>query len=75
MGIRASIDLKLDPSAAFDALVGELSTALLDFGLQFETGAHGRVMEGATEVGRVTSWQPNEKIALEWMALIGNLVK
>jgi len=66
MGIRASIDLKLDPSAAFDALVGELSTALLDLGMQFEPGAQGRVTEGAKEVGRVTSWQPNEKIALEW---------
>ena len=66
MGIRASIDLKLDSSAAFDALVSELSTALTDFGMQFEPGAHGRVMEDATEVGRVTSWQPNEKIALEW---------
>jgi len=66
MGIRTSIDLRLDPSAAFDALVGELSAALMDFEMQFEPGAHGRVMEGATEVGRVTSWQPNEKIELEW---------
>jgi SAM-dependent methyltransferase len=66
MGVRTSIDLRLDPSAAFDALVGELSTALLDFGMQFEPGAHGRVMEGATEVGRVTSWLPPEKIALQW---------
>jgi len=66
MGVRTSIDLKLDPSAAFDTLVAELSTALLDLGMQFEPGAHGRVTEGATVVGRVTSWQPNEKIALEW---------
>ena len=66
MGIRTSIDLKLDPAAAFNAMVGELSTALLDFGMQFEPGAQGRVMQGATEVGRVTSWQANEKIAMEW---------
>ena len=66
MGVRTSIDLRLDPSAAFDALVGELSTALLDLGMQFEPGAHGRIMEGAVEVGRVTSWRPPQKIALEW---------
>jgi len=66
MGIRTSIDLKLDPPAAFGALVGELSTALSELGMQFETEAHGRVREGAMEVGRVISWQPHERIALEW---------
>ena len=66
MAVRTCIDLRLDPSAAFDTLVGELSTALSDFGMQFEPGAQGRIMEGETEVGRVTSWQLNEKIALEW---------
>jgi SAM-dependent methyltransferase len=66
MSIRTSIDLKLEPSAAFDAIVGELSTALAALGMQFEAGVHGRVLEGATEVGRVISWQPHEKIVLEW---------
>ena len=66
MGIRTSIELKLDPSSAFAALVGELSMALSEHGMQFEAGAHGRVLQGATEVGRVTSWQPPEKITLEW---------
>jgi SAM-dependent methyltransferase len=66
MGIRASIDLKLGPSSAFDALVGELSTALSELGMRFEAGIHGRVLEGATEVGRVICWQPHEKIVLEW---------
>jgi ubiquinone/menaquinone biosynthesis C-methylase UbiE len=65
MGIRTSIDLKLDLAAAFDALVGELSTALSECGMQFEAGVHGRLLEGATEVGRVASWQPHEKIVLE----------
>jgi SAM-dependent methyltransferase len=66
MGIRTSIDLKLEPSAAFDALVGELSTALSGLGMQFEAGIHGRVLEGAMEVGCVICWQPHEKIVLEW---------
>ena len=66
MSIRTSIDLKLDLPSAFAALVGELSTALADLGMQFEAGDQGRVLDGATEVGRVTCWQPNERIVLEW---------
>jgi ubiquinone/menaquinone biosynthesis C-methylase UbiE len=66
MGIRTSIDLKLDLSSAFNALVGELSTALSELGMQFEAGVDGRVMEGSTEVGRVICWQPHERIVLEW---------
>jgi len=66
MGIRTSIDLKLESSSAFDAMVGELSTALSGVGMQFEAGANGRVLDGATEVGRVICWQPHEKIVLEW---------
>lgn len=68
MSIRTSIDLKLDSASAFAALVGELATALANIGMQFETGAHGRVLEGTTEVGRVICWQPHEKIVLEWRA-------
>ena len=66
MGIRTSIDLKLEPSSAFNALVGELSTGLSELGMQFEAGVNGRVLDGATEVGRVICWQPHEKIVLEW---------
>jgi SAM-dependent methyltransferase len=66
MGIRTNIDLKLDQPSAFDALVGELSTALSELGMQFEAGAQGRILDGAMEVGRVICWQPHEKIVLEW---------
>ena len=38
MSLRTSIDLKLDPPAAFAALVGELSMALADLGMQLEAG-------------------------------------
>jgi SAM-dependent methyltransferase len=66
MSVRTSIDLKLDLPSAFDALVGELSTALSALGMRFEVGTHGFVLDGAMEVGRVTCWQPQEKIVLEW---------
>ena len=68
MGIRVSVDLKLDLSSAFEAFVEELSTALSRLGLQFQAGAGGRVMEGDVEVGRVVRWQPSEEIVLEWHA-------
>ncbi len=68
MGIRTSVDLRLDPSSAFEAFVEELSTALSRLGMQFQPGADGRVMEGDVEVGRVVRWQPPEEIVLEWHA-------
>jgi ubiquinone/menaquinone biosynthesis C-methylase UbiE len=68
MSVRASIDLELDPAAAFDALVEELSTALGRLGMQFEPSVGGRVLEGAAEVGRVVRWLPPEEIALDWRA-------
>ena len=68
MDIRTSIDLSLNRSSAFDAVVEELSSALLRLGLKFQTGADGRVMEGDVQVGRVVRWRPPEEIALEWHA-------
>jgi ubiquinone/menaquinone biosynthesis C-methylase UbiE len=66
MGIRAGVDLKLDPLSAFQELVDELCMVLPKFGMQFEPGPGGRITEGNVEVGRVISWQPGEKVALEW---------
>ncbi|MGA2986913.1 MAG: methyltransferase domain-containing protein [Terriglobia bacterium] len=68
MSIRTSVDLKLDQSTAFEAMVDELSAALLRLGMQFQPGADGRVIEGDVEVGRVVRWQPPEEIVLEWRA-------
>jgi SAM-dependent methyltransferase/uncharacterized protein YndB with AHSA1/START domain len=68
MGIRASVDLRLEPSLAFEAFVEELSTALSRLGMRLQAGADGRVIEGDVEVGRVVRWQPPEEIVLEWHA-------
>ncbi len=68
MGIRTSVDLRLDPSLAFQAMVEELSTALARLGMQFQPEADGRVMERAVEVGRLVRWRPPEEIELEWHA-------
>jgi SAM-dependent methyltransferase len=66
MGIRASVDLRLDSHSAFQEFIEELSLALPKLGMQFEAGPSGRITEGNVEVGRVVTWQPGEKVALEW---------
>jgi SAM-dependent methyltransferase len=68
MGIRTSVDLKLEPSSAFAAFVEELSAALARLGMEFQPGINGRVMEGIVEVGRVVRWKPPKEIVLEWHA-------
>ena len=68
MSIRISVDLRLDRSSAFEALIEELITALARLGMQFEPGVDGRVMEGNVEVGRVGRWRPPEEIVIEWHA-------
>ncbi len=64
--VRASIDVALEPSVAFDVLVEELASALARVGIRFEAGAEGRVAEGAVEVGRVVSWERGRRIVVQW---------
>ncbi len=65
-GVRASIDLSLEPLATFNVFVEELSEALARLGMRLDPGPGGRVTEGNAEVGRIVSWQPGEEIVLEW---------
>jgi len=64
--IRASTDVALEPAAAFDAFLEELTIALERAGIRFEPGPDGRMVEGAFVVGEVTSWLPGERISLRW---------
>jgi SAM-dependent methyltransferase len=64
--IRTSIDVALEPRAAFDSICTELSSALERLGMRFDTGPGGTVTAGTLEIGRVISWTPGERVALEW---------
>jgi SAM-dependent methyltransferase len=64
--IRVSMDLGLDPAAAFDAVIDDLVAALERAGLRLESGVEGRVVEGALTVGSVVSWVPGESVKLRW---------
>jgi SAM-dependent methyltransferase len=67
MSVRASIDLKLDAAAAFDAMAEELSLALARLGMELYPGAAGRVAAAGREVGRIVRWQPPEEIEFDWL--------
>ncbi|HYN22993.1 MAG TPA: methyltransferase domain-containing protein [Thermoanaerobaculia bacterium] len=64
--LRTSIELALDPAAAFAVFAEELASGLARLGLHFDAGAQGRVTEGAVEVGQVIAWEPGTSMALEW---------
>ena len=64
--IRAEITVALDAATAFETFVDELVTALGRRGIRFEPEPHGRVTQCEVEIGRVRSWQPGERIAMDW---------
>src|SRR5579859_139510 len=64
--VRVSIDLALSPTEAFDVLIEELGIALIQGGIGFEAGPHGRVVQGEREVGHVVAWEPGKLIRLRW---------
>ena len=64
--VRAGIALALDPAAAFDTVVDELTLELARLGIEFDPGPEGRVVEGDVDVGRVTTWKRGAALRLEW---------
>jgi ubiquinone/menaquinone biosynthesis C-methylase UbiE len=66
--LRAAVEVGLEPAAAFDVIVDELPTALARLGIDLELRPDGIAREGDVEVGRVVTWQPGERLVLEWRA-------
>ena len=64
--VSTSIELALEPMIAFNVFGEELTVALTQSGMAFETGTNGRITEGEFEVGRVITWKPGELVQLEW---------
>jgi SAM-dependent methyltransferase/uncharacterized protein YndB with AHSA1/START domain len=66
--IAVALEVEAEPREAFEAFLEELGAALRRSGIEFEAEHDGRVLEGGFEVGRVTEWQPPDRIALRWHA-------
>jgi SAM-dependent methyltransferase len=64
--LRAGIELPLEPAAAFDAVVDELSLALERRGMALRPGAGGAVLDGGEQVGLVERWEHGGRIGLAW---------
>ena len=64
--LSAAIELAIEPLTAFDVVVEELVSALSRTGVEIEPTLNGRVREGSTEVGRIVSWIPGERMTIEW---------
>jgi SAM-dependent methyltransferase len=61
--LSASLEIALEPGAAFDTVVDELRLALERDGLRLD---EDRVCEGDVEVGEVVAWERGSRIALRW---------
>ena len=63
MDVRASLEIALEPEAAFDVVVDELRLALERQGLELDGE---RVLEGEAEVGQVVEWERGTRIGFRW---------
>jgi SAM-dependent methyltransferase len=61
--LSASLEIALEPGAAFDTVVDELRLSLERNGLRLD---EDRVCEGDVEVGEVVAWERGSRITLRW---------
>jgi SAM-dependent methyltransferase len=64
--VHVHVDVRLEPSWAFDLLVEELAAALARRDIGFDAKAEGGIVQGSVEVGRVVSWEPGARLLLRW---------
>src|SRR4051794_23303938 len=61
-----SLQVAVEPAAAFDLMVRELADGLARAGIEFEPGPNGKLVQSGFEMGRVTAWKPGEEIKMRW---------
>ena len=65
--VTATVDLGIEPDAAFALFADELELSLRrSGGAGFEPGPDGGLTAGGEQVARVTVWKPGERLVLEW---------
>lgn len=65
--VQLSINIGLSLSTVFESFLEEFKTALNRFGVYFEEGPSGGIMQGTTRIGQVLTWEPEKRIVIEWM--------
>jgi SAM-dependent methyltransferase len=65
--MRVTFEVQLNREAAFEAIVDELRLALNRTGIELQTGAAGELLQSGAPIGRVTRWNPPERIGVEWI--------
>ncbi len=66
--MRLSCELDMEPGAAFELFLDELSLALSRLGMTLEPGPEGRLLEREVAIARVVQWNPPHEFVLEWIA-------
>lgn len=65
--VRVTVDVALDAVSVFATFIDELGLALRQRGFEFEARSDGMLVAGDRAVARITSWQPGERVHLEWL--------
>jgi SAM-dependent methyltransferase len=67
--VMTTFELALEQRPAFEALLESLADALSRRGIVFEPEAGTQVLDGGRELGRVSAFEPGDRVALElWPA-------
>jgi SAM-dependent methyltransferase len=72
--LRATLDVRGEPLAAFEAVVDDLTASLDGRGLRFVPGSGGGISERDVEVARTLAWIPGVRIVFEWVQPAANAV-
>lgn len=64
--VSLSMNVALEPAAAFETLIAELVPGLERVGMRLEPGADGRLTQDEFIVGKVSAWEPGQLARLEW---------
>ena len=70
--VRAEAEIALEPAAAFEILIEELTSGLSELGYEFTPAADGELKDGATSLARVIEWQPPSRVRLAWHSTTSN---
>jgi SAM-dependent methyltransferase len=64
--ITLALELATAPAEAFRRVIEELGAELRRHGINVEAGANARIVEHGSEIGRVLTWEEDDRVVFEW---------